>query len=209
MAAVSVSALGCAPWRCSRAPIGIAVATLSAAALLCSSAAASPSSTLVIRPGVGIAKLRLGMTEAQVRRAMGRPRFVVPRQASFGLRSVEYQYGFADYTVRLAGPRGRLRAVRVGTTLVRERTPSGVGVGSAERAILRVHRSLRCQALRTNRYGSVRLVATIQRECTLFAPSGRRTIFTTDVLERPFEVVTPEIWARRARVIEVSVAVAA
>jgi hypothetical protein len=179
------------------------------AALAAAEASAAPESNLRIRPGIGIGKLRLGMTETQVRRAMGRPRFVVRHQGSFGLRTIEYQYGFADYTVRLAGPRGRLRAIRVGTTLVRERTQSGVGVGSAERTILRVHRALRCQPLRTTRYGSVRLVATIQRECTLFAPSGRRTIFTTDVLERPFEVVTPEIWAGRARVIEVSVAVAA
>jgi hypothetical protein len=184
------------------------VAALAAAALLCSGAAAAPTSALVIRPGVGIAKLRLGMTEAQVRRAMGKPRFVVRRQTSFGLRSVEYQYGFAAYTVRLAGPRGRLRAVRVGTTLLRERTPAGVGVGSAERKLRQMYRALRCQPLRTERHGSVQLVVTIQRECTLFAPSGRRTIFTTDVAERMFEVITPEIWARRARVIEVSVAVA-
>ena len=193
----------------------VALLAVVVAALAAAEASAEPESilgteaNLAIRPAQSIGKILLGMTEAQVRRAMGRPRFVVRRQASFGLRSVEYQYGLAEYTVRLAGPRGRLRAVRVGTTLVRERTPSGVGVGSAERAILRAHRALRCQPLRTNRYGSVRLVATIQRECTLFAPSGRRTIFTTDVLERPFEVVTPEIWARRARVIEVSVAVAA
>jgi hypothetical protein len=169
-------------------------------------AGASSQGTLVIRPGVGISKLRLGMTEAQVRRAMGKPRFVVRRQAAFGVRSLEYQYGLASYTVRFFGPRARFRAVRVGTTLLRERTPRGVGVGSAERAVLRAYPALRCQPLRTQRHGSTRLVTTIQRECTLFGPSGRRTIFTTDVYERMFEVITPTIWERRARVIEVSVA---
>jgi hypothetical protein len=181
--------------------VGLAVALLTAA-----SAGASPSQQRLIRPAIGIGKLRLGMTEAEVRRTMGRPRFVVSRRAAFGFRSVEYQYGLADYTVRLFGRPGRLRAVRVGTTLIRERTPRGLGVGSLERAVLRAYRSARCQPLRTQRRGTVLLVVTIQRECTVFAPSGRRTIFTTDVHERMFEVITPAIWARRARVIEVSVA---
>ena len=184
----------------------LACVGLSALMLTGASASAAPSASRVIRPAIGIGKLRLGMTDAQVRRAMGKPRFVVARPAAFGLRSVEYQYGLAEYTVRLFGARGRLRAVRVGTTLRRERTPSGLGVGSLERVVLRSYPAIRCQPLRTDRYGSVRLVTTIQRECSLFARSGRRTIFTTDVLERPFEVVTPQIWARRARVIEVSVA---
>jgi hypothetical protein len=146
------------------------------------------------------------MTEAQVRRAMGKPRFVVSRPGSFGLRSVEYQWGQAAYTVRLSGRPGRLRAVRVGTTLLRERTPNGLGVGSTERAVRRAYPTIRCQPLETSRFGTVTLLTTIQRECTVFAASGRRTIFTSDVLERPYEVVTRATWSRRARVIEVSVA---
>jgi hypothetical protein len=161
---------------------------------------------LRIAPGRSIGKVRLGMTEAQVRGVMGRPQFVVRRAGAFGLRSLEYQYGLADYTVRLSGRAGRLRVVRVGTTLVRERTPNGLGPGSTERAVRRAYPGLRCQPLETQRFGSVTLLTTIQRECTLFAPSGRRTIFTSDVQERPYEVVTPATWQRRARVIEVSVA---
>ena len=187
----------------------IACAGLVAVAIASASATATPSGSRVIRPAVGIGKLRLGMTEAQVRRAMGRPRFVVSRPGSFGLRSFEYQWGLAAYTARLSGPRGRLRAVRVGTTLVRERTPNGLGVGSTERAVLRAYPAMRCQPLRTYRSGSIRIVSTVQRECTVFARSGRRTIFTTDVQERMFEIITPEMWARRARVIEVSVALPA
>ena len=186
-------------WLIGLAGIGLA------ACLLASSAAAAPTAKTVIRPALGIGKLRLGMSEAQVRRAMGRPRFVVTRRGAFGLRSVEYQYGYAEYTVRLSGRTGRMRAVRVGTTLLRERTPQGVGVGSLERSVLRTYRAIRCQPLRTVRSGSISYVTTIQRECTLLAPSGRRTIFTTDVQERMFEVITPSTWARRARVIEVSV----
>ena len=190
------------------ARLWLACAGLVTAMLVSASAAAAPAATLVIRPAVGIGKLRLGMTEAEVRRAMGKPQFVVTRRAGFGLRSIEYQYGYAEYTVRLFGRPGRLRAVRVGTTLLRERTPRRVGVGSSERAIRHAYPPLRCEPLQTERSGSIRIVRTIQRECTLFGASGRRTIFTTDVYERMFEVITPAIWSRRARVIEVSVAVA-
>ncbi len=179
---------------------------LAACVLASAPAGAAPTTQTLIRPAVGIGKLRLGMTEAQVRRAMGRPTFVARRRGAFGLQTVEFQYGFAEYTVRLRGRAGRLRAVRVGTTLVRERTPQGVGAGSLERRVLRTYRSVRCQPLRTVRSGSMTYVATIQRECTVFAPSGRRTIFTTDVQERMFEVITPAAWANRASVIEVSVA---
>lgn len=188
-------------------PLWLACAGLAGAMLGTPSAAAAPAASLVIRPGIGIGKLRLGMTEAQVRRAMGKPQFVVTRRASFGLRSLEYQYGFAEYTVRLFGRPGRLRAVRVGTTLLRERTPQRMGVGSSERAVRRAYPGLRCEPLQTERFGNTRVVRTVQRECTLFAGSGRRTIFTTDVQERMFEVITPAVWARRAKVIEVSVAV--
>jgi hypothetical protein len=186
--------------------LGLAGVTLVACALASAPAGAAPWEQRLIRPAVGIGKLRLGMTEAQVRRAMGKPRFVVRRPGAFGVQVLEYQYGLAEYTVRLFGRAGRLRAVRVGTTLVRERTPRGLGVGSLERAVRRAYPSIRCQPLRTQRSGTVLLVVTIQRECTVLAPSGRRTIFTTDVYERMFEVITPAIWARRARVIEVSVA---
>lgn len=187
-------------------PAVAAAVTFALVSVGVTAANAGPEASTVIRPAVGIGKLRLGMTEARVRQTMGRPRFVVTRRAAFGFRSVEYQYGLAEYTVRLFGRAGRLRAVRVGTTLVRERTPQGVGVGSLERAVLRAYRSTRCQPLRTVRSGSATIVTTVQRECTLFAPSGRRTIFTTDVQERMFEVITPRMWASRARVIEVSVA---
>jgi hypothetical protein len=184
--------------------IPLAVVAAGAASL---PAGAGTEASLVIRPGAGISKLRLGMTEAQVRRAMGKPRFVFTRPTAFGLRSLEYQYGFAEYSVRFFGRRGRLRAVRVGTTLVRERTSNGLGVGSTERAILRAYRALRCQPLRTQPHGSIRTVITVPRECTLFAASGRRTIFTTNVqLKNTWDLITPATWAKRARVIEVSVA---
>jgi hypothetical protein len=105
----------------------VAVAALAAAA----SAAGSSSSALVIRPGVSIGKVRLGMTLPAVRRILGRPDAVSRRESrGFGVRYVEYQWNFGAWRVGFRGRRDDLRAVRVGTTVSTQRTPAGVGVGS-------------------------------------------------------------------------------
>jgi hypothetical protein len=162
---------------------------------------------LRIAPGRSIGKVRLGMTEAQVRRAMGRPRSVVRRRGGFGLSTVEYEYGFAEYAVRFFGRADRLRVVRVATTLRRERTREGLGVGSPESAVLEAFRRARCEQLRTRQYGVVRIVVTDQRRCTLFDPAGRRTIFTSSPVRSGFGgFLEPTAWLRRARVLEVALA---
>ena len=184
------------------ASVGLATAALVVAT---GSAGASPESTALIRPAQGIGKLRLGMTQADARRAMGPPQCVVVRPAGFGLRSVEWQYGYSAYRVRFFGPRARLRATRVATTLARERTPRGVGVGTPERRLLRAYPGLRCEQLRTYRFGALVLARDAERDCTLVAASGRRTMFTTS----PGQLapgLTPTQWQARATVLEVSVA---
>ena len=50
----------------------VALLAVVLAALAAASASAAPESNLRITPGVGIGKLRLGMTEAQVRRLLER-----------------------------------------------------------------------------------------------------------------------------------------
>jgi hypothetical protein len=180
-------------------------------ALAGSGAQRSESATLAIIPARSIGKVTLGMSEAELRRAMGRPRAIVHRQASFGLRSVEFQYGYADYTVRLVGRPGRLRVVGVGTTLARERTRTGIGVGSRERAVLRAYPSCRCDPMRVSRVAGVVYVGVRNpRTCTLFAPSGRRTTFMIYLRPRWAwgEVITLERWQKDARVSEVSVSTA-
>ena len=186
------------------ATIGTIAALVAVAAT--AQAGARPQSNLLIRPAQGIGKVRLGMTEAQLRRAMGRPRAVVPRGASFGLRTVEYQYGFAQYVVRLFGPRGRLRVTAVGTTLRRERTAKGIGPGSREADVVRAYPGLQCARLKTWRSsgGGVTYVISPRRACALLAPSGRRTTFTSGPPSGPF--LTPSQWRASARVVEVAVA---
>ena len=185
-------------------------ATIAALAAVVASAAAAQAAArletdLLIRPGVGIGKLRLGMSQADARRVLGKPTFVIARQSGFGLRSVEWQFGYAEYSVTFVGPRGRLRATRIGTTLVRERTPRRVGVGTRERTLRRVYRSLSCERLEPHGAGTVFLRNNLDRDCTLFSPSGRRTIFTTSPGSLgPF--LRRGDWETRARVVEVTVA---
>jgi hypothetical protein len=182
--------------------VGAVVAALAAA-----QASATPQTTRVIRPAQAIGKIRLGMTAGQLRRAMGRPRFVTRRRASFGLRTVEWQYGLAAYTVRLAGARNRLRVVRVGTTLRRERTVTGIGPGLPEARVIRTYSSIRCERLYARVIGGVPYVSDQGRTCTLDASSGRRTIFTSQLPDwRFWEMYPLSSWLRRAVVVEVTVA---
>ena len=180
------------------------------AALLAASAtapaSATPDADLRIRPGVGVGKLRLGMTETQVRAALGRPRVVIRRRAGFGSVVADWEFGYAEYTVRFFGRPGRLRATRVGTTLWRERTPRGIGVGSPERVLRRAYPGLRCERLETSRWQGVVQLLSTSRTCTLFAPSGRRTIFVSTMSANVFGPPTLAEWQRRARVAEVAVA---
>ncbi len=102
------------------------------------SALGSSSSTLVIRPGVSIGKIRLGMTLAQVKGVLGRPRLVSRREErGFGLGYVEYQWGYASWRVGFSGRAGERRAVRIGTTIRSQRTTEGVGVGSTTKDLAR------------------------------------------------------------------------
>jgi hypothetical protein len=86
------------------------------AAVTAAPTASAPSSTRLIRLGVGIGKIRLGMTYAEVRRALGRPQLVNRRQdRGFGNRYIEYLWNYDEWRVGLLGPRGRERVVRVST----------------------------------------------------------------------------------------------
>lgn len=188
----------------------LAVAPLVAA--VAGAASAAPQADLVIRPGQGIGKFRLGMTETEIRRAAGKPRYVVPRGRTFGVRTVEYQYGLgAEYTVLLVGRPGRARVTRVSTVTRRERTSKGIGPLSTERALLRAYPGARCTPLRTGTIGGTVYLATLTRTCTLSSASGRRTVFRTGWAApdppsgRPRIRPTLENYSRYARVSEVIV----
>ena len=115
----------------------LAVATCAAIAAVAPSAAAAPARSVPIRPGVGIGPINLGMTGAQVYRALGRPRTVVERRTIGGGPYVEFEYGYGLWTVGLYGRKGERRVVLVLTALARHRTPLGIGVGTPIRQVER------------------------------------------------------------------------
>ena len=117
-----------------RRAIGVAVA----AAFAAGSAGAAPSRDALLRPGIGVGKVRLGMTVAQVRGALGKPDRIVRRSPNGHRDYAEYVWGLdPELRVGLYGRGARARVEAVATTR-RERTRQGVGVGSTHRALRRV-----------------------------------------------------------------------
>ena len=75
-----------------------------------------------ITPGVGIGKVKLGMTKAQVLRALGKDYVVNDTTPAY----TELGWNFSSWTVRLRDG----RAVEVGTALQSQKTTKRVGPGT-------------------------------------------------------------------------------
>lgn len=109
----------------------LVLAALLTATLAATPAQGAPESNFVIQPGRAIGEVRVGMTFAQVRAVLGKPNVVNKRtRAGFG-RYVEYDWGWGSWTVGFSGRGSNLRVSLIGTTLRRERTRDGVGVGTS------------------------------------------------------------------------------
>jgi hypothetical protein len=188
-----------------------ALLLLAALAILVAGGTAGASSQL-IRHGVGIGKVRLGMTEADVRAALGRPTWIVQGRTGFGGVRRELQFDEAEYTVVLRRRGSGFRAVAVSTIVQRERTSEGLGVGSLETRVRRTYGSrLRCEPLRTrpvDERSTARMLVPPERNCTLPARGGTQTVFRSVVKGRfPWSRLTPADWPR-ARVYVVTVRLA-
>jgi hypothetical protein len=184
---------------------------LGALATLAAGGTAGASSQL-IRHGVGIGAVRLGMTEAEVRAALGRPTALVRSRTAFGGTRLELQFDEAAYAVVLRRRAGGLRVVAVSTILSRERTREGLGVGSPEARVRRAYGArLRCEPLRTKPFDSAsdaRVLVSKERNCTLTTPGATQTVFRSVVKGRfPWSRLTPDDWPR-ARVYVVTVRLA-
>lgn len=132
----------------------VVTAALAAVGLLPAGGTAKSERSAVVRPGVAVGNVQLGMTLEQVRRALGgAPRSVI-RRTNFGSegRYVEHGWEFDGprtiytWTVgfRSTSRGGKLRVVRVGTTTPSQRTREGLGVGSRVREILTVYPDAVC-----------------------------------------------------------------
>ena len=176
---------------------------------LVASAGASTQRDALIRPGVGIGKVRLGMTLAQVRAAWGRPQAQTITTQKRGGRAIELQYDFAAYIVTLTGLPRHERVVAVGTTLAKERLRQGVGVGSPERRLQRIFRGeLRCDRLAVvfMPRSSIPMLSQNERRGTLGAKDRPQTVFTSRIrLQTAWDQHRPEDWPKLARVTEVVV----
>ena len=129
----------------------------------------------LIRPGKGIGEVDLGMTLAQVKRAMGHHNTGWSERRSLGLRYLELTWGGGPEDYFAVGPLGRLGALRVATiwtTRRSERTPDGFGPGSSRARVLRVSRGLRCQTV-WRRDGSGHIVA--PSSCSVGVAGRRRS----------------------------------
>jgi hypothetical protein len=182
-----------------RALIGVTVA-----ATLVAGVAAGADTR--IRPGKGIGKIDIGMTEAQVRSRLGRPGAVRERQVGFGNRFLEWQYEDGFFTVGLLGRPGRMRVHSVGTLYRSERTPQGFGVGTPEARLARAYGvRLRCGALRTFPGSDQDYAANRTRDCIVRSAGGETVYVTAPRRGHPGIFVTRDEWRRYADVLEVRV----
>ena len=109
---------------------------LGAAVIAGTMVSAASAIELTIYPGVGIGKVRLGMTKAQVERILGRDRFVNAREGAY----TEFAWDFASWTVGFQ----RGRAVQISTSLASQRTKKRIGPGTTWHALLRTYPGGRC-----------------------------------------------------------------
>jgi len=84
-----------------------------------------------IYPGVGIGKIKLGMTKAQVERFLGKDPLLNAREGAY----TEFAWDFATWTVGFR----RGRAVQISNGLRNQRTKLGIGVGSSWQAVMRAY----------------------------------------------------------------------
>src|SRR5215208_3468204 len=83
-----------------------------------------------IYPGVGIGKIKLGMTATQVKKALGVDYLKNKSETVAGKRYVEYGWNFSHWTVTFGQEGKTLRAVQVATDVHDQRTTKGIGYGS-------------------------------------------------------------------------------
>jgi hypothetical protein len=100
-----------------------------------------------IVPQRSIAGVHLGMTQARVRAVVGRPDHVISTRNAFGQYKV-FLYRRRQLQVIF---QGRDAVTSVATESRRERTRSGVGVGSSERGVRRGVRGVRCETIAATR----------------------------------------------------------
>jgi hypothetical protein len=118
-----------------RGPRALCVGIAAAAALVAGVAPLGATES-TIYPGVGIGKVRLGMTLAQVEHALGRDYLVDAREPDY----LELGWNFSSWTVGFQ----RGRAVLVSTTLRSQKARAGAGPGASWPRVVHAYPGGRC-----------------------------------------------------------------
>ena len=120
---------------------GVCVAAVAAGLSLTAGAAATEST---IDPGVGIGKVKLGMTKTQVQRALGGDSARYATKTVGGRHYVEHAWDWSHWRVTFEQHGGTLRAVQVVVDVKTQRTAKRVGVGSRWLDVVRADPGGRC-----------------------------------------------------------------
>jgi hypothetical protein len=137
-----------------------------AGAVACALAvAAAASPTIAI--GRGIAGVRLGMSPASVRARLGKPVTVVHGKNEFGAYT---ELRYRGYVVVL---QENDRVTSIVTTLAREKTPAGIGVGSSWSQVQKRVPRVRCDGTATLGDCHVGLLLPAKTVTDFFVVNGR------------------------------------
>jgi hypothetical protein len=117
------------------------VLAVAAGATMCSLAVApgaAGAERILVRPGLAIGGVELGMTVPEVRRILGRSAFVNRRESlGFGREYTELAWNEARWLVGFVRTDRGARAVMISTTSPNARMRNGAGVGSTFREVVR------------------------------------------------------------------------
>jgi hypothetical protein len=136
-------------------------------------AAPASATEVTIYPGVGIGKLKLGMTQAQVEKVLGKDDLVDERATVGGAAYHELGWNFASWSVGLLQGRVTWRVVQVATTVRSQRTLNRIGAGSTFKSVVRAF----SQAICGVRYARPGVVAPPKIGLLVAQKGGLQTVF--------------------------------
>jgi hypothetical protein len=161
------------------------VLAMTSAALVVVASASAVEAT--INPGVGIGKVKLGMSVAQVKKALGKWSYVNERKGNH----LSVGWGFAEWTIEFVSG----KVVQVATSHRTQRTISHIGTGSTWRALVRAYPNGTCAWYGGAKGGPAPVEYLVQSK------KGTQTIFSLRYPTQPVGTTEPVRWT----VTEVSV----
>jgi hypothetical protein len=149
----------------------------------------------VVRHGLAIGKVRLGMSVSEVRRLLGPPRSTT-RELRGRNVYVESDWDYGWWTMGFAKPPGgRFRAVMVGTVQRAQRTPERLGPGSTRRQVAERLPDTICRSVQPVGGSQLHELG----ECVYGGRGRRQTAFVFNL------TFTGWHWSPQTRIVEVQV----